>query len=336
MAEAHEHLLAVLNILNELGDVLDIADTVEHAKHSLICTTVAGTVEGGDGAGKRGVHIGLRGGHVADGGRGAVQLVLCVQDEQHFDGAHDLRVRSVVGVRGRGIHHVEEVLDVAKVLLRGDDRLADAMSVAGSSDGGGTAHDAVDVLVALLTRLVDVGTDVGRVSLGVERGKGSHAGRHHSHRVGVVAESLDEWLETLMIGGVLEHLLGEASELLRGGELTVDEEEGGLEEVGSLSELLDGVATVLEDALLTVDERDAGDAVDGVHVSGVVGASHGTGRALNLGEVGGVDGTILDDELVALASTVVNDRERVLGEAVGGVRRELRVNLRKTVHFDGS
>ena len=41
-------------------------------------------------------------------------------------------------------------------------------------------------------------------------------------------------------------------------------------EGGSLSELLNGVATVLKDTLLTVDERDPGDAVDSVHVGWVI------------------------------------------------------------------
>ena len=68
-----------------------------------------------------------------------------------------------------------------------------------------------------------------------------------------------------------------------------------------LCKLLDGVPTVLKNSLLTVDEGDARDAVDRVHVGGVVRASHGAGWALDLRKLSGVDSTILDSELVVLA-----------------------------------
>jgi len=60
MTEAHQHLLAVLNILDELRDVLDAADLVEHTEDSLVGTTVTGSVKGGDCTSKRCVDISLR------------------------------------------------------------------------------------------------------------------------------------------------------------------------------------------------------------------------------------------------------------------------------------
>ena len=334
VTEAHEDLLAVLNILDELRDVLDIANLIEHAKDSLVGTTVAGAIESGDSASKRGVDIGLRRGHVADSRSRAVELVLSVQDEKNFDTLDDLGVRAEVRVGRRSIHHVEEVLNVAQFLLRLDDRLADTVTIAGSGNGGCGAHNAVDVLVALCTSIVDVGTNVGGVGLGIERGHGGKAGRHHSHRVSVVAECRDEVLEAIMICGVLHDLLGEAAKLLCCRQLTVDQEECGLKEVGAISELLDGVATVLKDALLTVDERDLGGAVDSVHVGRVIGAGYSTCGALYLGKIGRVDCTILNDELVALACAVINDGQGVLSEAaIGGVGSELCVHLRKTIHL---
>lgn len=177
---------------------------------------------------------------------------------------------SVAVVRRESIHHVEEVLGIAQIFLRWDNGLTDSVAVAGSSDGWGASDDTVDVLVSLLASLVDVGSNVGGVGLRVEGGHGGHQSGHHSHGVGVVAESLNEWFKTIVIGRVLHHFLGKALELFGGGELAVDEEEGGLEEVRLLSELLDGVTTVLKDTLLSVDERDARDAVHGVHIGGII------------------------------------------------------------------
>ena len=68
MAEAHEHLLAILHVLDELGDVLYIANLVQHAKHCLICTTVAWAVKSSHGTGKGCVDIGLRTRHVTNSG----------------------------------------------------------------------------------------------------------------------------------------------------------------------------------------------------------------------------------------------------------------------------
>ena len=266
---------------------------------------------------------------MADGSSGAVKLVLSVQNEEDIDGLDDLRVGSVVSIRRAGIHHVEEVFGIAQIFLRRDNGLADSVAITGSSDGWGASEDTVDVLVPLLAGLVDASTDVSGVGLGVEGGHGSHKSGHHSHGVSVVTEGLDEWLETIVVGGVLHDLLGEASSLLGGGELTIDEKESGLKEIRLLSELLNGITTVLKDALLSVDEGNTGDAVNGVHVGGVVGTSDGTFRALDLGQSSGVDGTICDFEFVVFASTVVSDREGVLGEGVScGIRAELCINLR--------
>ena len=74
-----------------------------------------------------------------------------------------------------------------------------------------------------------------------------------------------------------------------------------------LSELFNGIAAVLKNTLLTVDEGDAGDAVDSVHVSGIVRTRHGTRWALDLRKSCGIDSSILDVELVLLASTVVDN-----------------------------
>jgi len=104
-----------------------------------------------------------------------------------------------------------------------------------------------------------------------------------------------------VVAGVLHDLLVEGSKLLGGGELTIDHEEGTLDEGGFFSELLDGVTTVLEDSLVSVDVGDTGDARDGVHVSGVVGAGHFTVGRLDFTEVSAVDGTISDLEFVLLA-----------------------------------
>jgi hypothetical protein len=301
VTKAHKHLFLVLDALDERGDVLNVTNLLKHAEHGLVGTTVAGAVEGSYGTSEGSVDIGLRGGHVADGGSGAVEFVLGVEDKEDFNGAHDLGVHTEVLIIRVFVHHVEEVLDVAKVLLGRVDLLADTVAVAGSSDGRGAAHHAVDVLVALLTSLVDIGTDVSGVGLGVEGAHGGHEGAHHCHWVSVVAESLDERLEAGVVAGVAHDFFVENGKLLFGWKFSIDNEEGGLEEGGLFGELLNGITAVLKDSLVSVDEGDTGNAGDGVHEGGVVAASDFTISILHSFEIFAVDSTVLDFEFVLLA-----------------------------------
>ena len=105
----------------------------------------------------------------------------------------------------------------------------------------------------------------------------------------------------MVVSTVLQDLLLEGLQLLLGRQLSMHEKERSLEEGRSTGELLNWVATVLENTLLSVDEGDARDAVDSVHVGWIVGASDSAGWALDLGQVGGVDCAVLDWQLVSFA-----------------------------------
>jgi len=125
--------------------------------------------------------------------------------------------------------------------------------------------------------------------------------------VSVLFEVLDEWVELWVVLVVAFDSLGEHFELPIAWQLAVDEQERDLEEVGVLCELLDRVAAVLEDSFLAVDERYAGDAVDGVHVGWVEGASDFALLIFDGRELSSEYGAILDLKLVRSASPIVND-----------------------------
>ena len=111
VSKAVEQVLFVLDVLNELGDVLLLADALEHAQHGLVGTSVLGAVKGSGGSGNAGVKIDAAGGKVPHGCGRAVQLVLCVQDEEHLQGLDEFGV-GVVLVLVHAIEHLEEVLGV--------------------------------------------------------------------------------------------------------------------------------------------------------------------------------------------------------------------------------
>ena len=222
MAESHEDLLAVLNILDELRDLVDRADLLEHAEDGFVGTTVAGAIEGSDCAGEGCVDIGLRGCHVADSSSRAVELVLSMEDEEDFNGLHDLRMRLEVGVRWVGVHHVQEIFNVAKIRFGGIDWLSNSMAVACSSDCGCASEYTINMLVAFGSSIVYFGSNIGGVGLWVERGHSGDQGAEHSHGVSVMSESSDKFFEVMVVGRVLHDLLCEGSKLLLGWKLSID------------------------------------------------------------------------------------------------------------------
>src|SRR5581483_6939769 len=93
------------------------------------------------------------------------------------------------------------------------------------------------------------------------------------------------------------------------------------QEARLLSELLDWIAAVLENALVAIDERDRRPARRGSHVGRVVGHEPEVVLVdLDLAQLGGTDRLVLDRDLVFLARTVVDDRQRlVAGRCAGAI-----------------
>jgi len=230
VAETLKHLLAVFHILDELGYGFDRTDLIKHAEDSFISTTMTGSVKGGNSSSEGSVDISLTGSHMSDGSSGTVKFVLSMEDEKNIKCSDNLRVSHVVGIGGRLVHHVQEVFNVTKVFFRFVNWLSCLVSVACSSDSGGTSENSVNVLVSLLLSVVDVSTDVGRVSFGVERAQGSHKSGHHSHGVGVVSESSNEGLKSSVVGRVLHDLSSESRQLFLSRELSEDDQETGFQE----------------------------------------------------------------------------------------------------------
>ena len=158
----------------------------------------------------------------------AVKFVLSMEDEKNIKSSNNLGVGHVVGIRRRFIHHVKEVFDVTKVFLRLVDGLSSLVSVASGSNSRGASEDSVDVLVSFLLSVINVSTDVSRVSFGVERRKSSHKSGHHSHRVSVMSESSDEGFKSRVVGRVLHDLSSESVQLFLSREFSKDNQERGL------------------------------------------------------------------------------------------------------------
>ena len=140
---------------------------------------------------------------MSNGSSGTVKFVLGVQNEEDVDSSNNLGVRSEVSVRRALVQHVQEVLNIAQVFFRLDNRKTSSVAVACSSNGRCASKHSVDMFVSLLLSVIDVCTNISWVSFGVERAQSSHKSAHHSHGVSVMSESFDERLESGMVVRVL-------------------------------------------------------------------------------------------------------------------------------------
>ncbi|TKW57063.1 Norsolorinic acid ketoreductase, partial [Colletotrichum tanaceti] len=337
VAEADEHALPLLDLLHKGRHVLGAANLHEHADGALAGAAVAGAVQRGAAGRDDAVGVDEARADLQHRGRGAVDLVVGVDDEEGVEGALQHGVRLVL-VAAQVVEQVQEVARVAEALGGAVEGTALAHAVRGGGQGGGLADDAEDLLVehpegvhvargGVGVQLLALQTRVRLRGEGAERGEG---GLQHGHGVGVVAEGLEHALDVAVDVGVVHDLVLPAAVLGRGGQLAVDEQEGRLEEVGLVDELLDGVAAVAEDALEAVDVGDVALDDGGVHVGRVVdaealvrlilGAVVAAGR-LDLLDVRRQDRVVLDGELVRAAGAVVHDGERLARRAGGAASR---------------
>ena len=305
VAEAHQPLVLVLHALQEVGDVLHRLDALEHPQHLLVGAAVQRAVQRGDAGRRRRVGVDLRRADRAHRGGRAVLLVVGVQDPQHVERALEPRVGLVLQL-GHLEHHREEVAGVAEVVVRIDVRQPQVVAV-GERRQRRHLRDQPHAGHVALGLVVDV------VGVGVEGGQRADRGQQHPHRVGVVAEALDELLDVLVDEGVVGDLVDPLVQLVLRGQLAVDQEVGDLEVGRLLAQLVDRVAAVLEHPGLAVDVGDVAAAAGRVGEGRVVGHEAEVVLVdLHPAEVHGLHRAVGDLDLVLLAGAVVGDGQAVL------------------------
>ncbi len=304
MAEAHQPLLTVLAALDEGRDVLGVADAAEHPQDRLVGAAVERAVEGRGRGGERDVGVGLGGADGPGGARRAVLLVVRVEDEENVERPLEDRVGRVV-LLPHAEEHVEEVAAVRERVVWVEVGTTGRVAEAPRGEGRHLGDDLDDVLVA--GRLV---ADVLR--LRVEGREGGDKGDQLAHHVGVVEEPVHRSDHVLVNERVVGDLILPGAVLVGGRKLAVEEEVGDLEEGRVLRQLLDRVAAVAQDSLVAVDHGDRRAAGGRVLVRRVVAEeAEVVAVRLDLPEVHGGDGPVLDRELVLCAGAVVGDRQRV-------------------------
>ncbi len=138
--------------------------------------------------------------------------------------------------------------------------------------------------------------------------------------MGVVTEGLEHALDVGMDESVVHHFILPAAKLRARRQLAIDEQEGRLKKVALLDQLLNGIASVAQDAFLAVDVCDFALDHSGIHVSRVI-YPESLRRfifcpillrySFDLLDISGLDRVVLDGKLIALSGAVINHSQRL-------------------------
>ena len=173
-----------------------------------------------------------------------------MQDEDAIHRARQDRVRLVFLGRHR-VAHAQEIGGVVEIVLRIHEGLADRIFVRHCGEGRHFC-DHADRSDHALMRIGDVGGVV------IESRQCADTTGHHSHRMRVTAEALEEPAHLFMDHRVAGHAIVKIC-LLRGGrQFAVEQEVTRLQEIPVLGELLNRIAAIEQDTLVAIDIGDLG------------------------------------------------------------------------------
>ena len=147
----------------------------------------------------------------------------------------------------RSEHHIKKILAIRELILRIHKGLANIIFIAPCRDGGHFGEQSIGRNFPM-TRVVDIQRIV------IKRRQRAHHTHHHRHRMRVTTETAVKIIDLLMQHGVIAHR-AEKLFLLRGiRQIAVQQQITGLKKIGILGQLLDRVASVVQQTALTVDE----------------------------------------------------------------------------------
>ena len=249
-AEQAERIVLVLRFCDPFLQVAAIvADGLEHFDHLLVGTAVQRTPERGDTGADRAVQVRLAAAHHAHGARAAVLFMIGVQDQQRVQGAGHHGIHLVI-LGGQAEHHVQEILHVTELVVRVHVRVAKIVLVADRRQGGHFRDQAEHRAFHLLLRPVRI------LALRVEGAQRIDHRRQDPHRVRIAGEELEEALHVLVHQRVRTYVLLEFRQLFTVRQIAEKQQVGDFQERGFLGQLFDRVATVMQNALLSIEESD--------------------------------------------------------------------------------
>mmetsp|Transcript_29326 Transcript_29326/g.52492 ORF Transcript_29326/g.52492 Transcript_29326/m.52492 type:complete len:234 (-) Transcript_29326:55-756(-) len=233
--------------------------------------------------------------------------MLSVQDEQHFNGADQLRMRVVLGLDD-AVQHAQEVIDISLSPIRQVEVTPDSMPVSSCGNRGGSAKKPLNLKV--LDEVVRVNVllrEESRVLLWLESRHRTDRAHEHPHRMSVVVETLHHGGDVSVDVSVVHNRPLPLSQLGSCWEFSINQQEGDFQESGLLSQLFNRVAAIFQNAFISIDEGDARGACDRVGVAWVIIHQRIPLIILDLSQVFSADEGLVDRDLVSLSVSIVSD-----------------------------
>ena len=192
-----------------------------------------------------------------------------MDDEQQVQGLGHNRIHRVWFGRHRK-HHAEKIGAIVQRVIGIDKGLSDGFLVGIGCDGRDFGKETMSGYFDLLR----VGWVVAVL---VKRRKRADHGRQDGHGVSVlgkpVVKTFHVFVQERVAGdGVCKSLI-----LVLGGQITVNQEVGGLQKIRVFGQLLNGNAAVSKNSLVPFDKRDPAGTGGGIHVPGVKGGESRSG-----------------------------------------------------------
>ena len=246
--------------------------------------------------------------------RGAVLLVIGVQDEENVECV----LEHLVGREGLarcGLEHVQEVAGEAQAFGRWHDRFALSSTRRVRGERRRLRDDAGD-----LTRTHRLVVHV--LGFRIERPQRAEGRNQCAHRVRILGHRIEQPGDPRRGDPVVVDRAGPRVELRGRWQFAVQQQIRGFQVRALLRQLFDGIAAIPQNALVAVDVADAAAAGGGVDEGRIVGdQAEILGTGPDLAQVGGANRTVVDRDLGGAAGAVVGQRQRVR-HRVEGARRE--------------
>eukprot|EP00906_Rhabdomonas_costata_P004790 RCo007122 len=312
VAKAHqpEGVVLVLGLRQVHRDPVNRANLLKHPQCRLVRPTVLRAPQCSHSGRDAGKGVDQRGPRDSDGGSALVLLVVSVQDHDLLQGVGQHRA-DLVGLAGRGEHHVQKVLRKAHGHVRINEGMPHRVLEAPRSNGGHLGNQP-DARQHPVLRVLDV-HGAGVV---VEGTKCSHNPNHQRHGMRIAAEAFNELPDLLVDHCVAHHLLREHLVLLLAGQLSVQKQESCLQEGALLRELLNRIPRVLHQTNVSVDVRQGAVAVCRGGVPRVV--QEQPDLAVQVADInrGGALGAMDQGQHPLLARAVVNECKAIGGHFI--------------------
>jgi len=245
MAKTHQQSFAILDAFDEVRHVLHITNFHEHPQDCFVGTPMQRAIKSGGCAGHRCIRVSVAGANHTHGGRTTILFMISMKNKKHIKGSLQNRIGLIPNLC-HFVQHVQKITSVAQFVIRINIGQTTAVSI---REGCYRRHFGDKALNLLQSDLFVMNL----TTLGIESGHCCHGCNKHAHGMGIIAEGMHEMFNALMHKSMMCYIMFPRLILLLSGQFTKKNEVGDLKKVWIFSQLFNGITTIAQDPLITIN-----------------------------------------------------------------------------------